>query len=226
MRYADLRSVSPNWIHDTPCMISSTAISVPTTHSPDHGSDQIEHHSDHQADQAARHQQPPSRHVPMPHADDDAQDAADDQRCRHQDRDDQRSLDRLVHQQKAADHVENAHQQMQRERTPLAIHEGVHDLEHAGHHQQRADEDDAGDGEGDDVEPGDDAQHKLGNTEGDEPAPPGLRAKMVGGCCQVAHGPNVNDECAARATWPGSRRLFHPGGARMRPVMIAAHSSQ
>ena len=37
---------------------------------------------------------------------------------------------------------------------PLAIHEGVHDLEHARHQQQRTDEDDAGDGEGDDVEPG------------------------------------------------------------------------
>ena len=70
----------------------------------------------------------------------------------------------------------NADQQMQREAAPLAIHEGVHDLEHAGHQQQCADEDDAGDGEGDHVEPGDHAQHELGDAEGDEPAPAGARA--------------------------------------------------
>ena len=104
-----------------------------------------------------------------------------------------RSLHRFVHQQKAADHVEHAHQQMQRECAPCAIHEGVDDLEHAGHHQQRADEDDAGDGEGDHVEPRDDAQHELDDAEGNEPAPAGARAGIGAGGGQVAHAADVNE---------------------------------
>ena len=32
------RNASPNWIHDTPWKMSSTAIRVPTTHRPDQGS--------------------------------------------------------------------------------------------------------------------------------------------------------------------------------------------
>jgi 16S rRNA C967 or C1407 C5-methylase (RsmB/RsmF family) len=97
----------------------------------------------------------------MLYADDNAQDAAKDQRSGDEDRYDQSSREWIVHQQEATDHVENAHQQMQRECTPLAIHEGVHDLEHACHQNQRADEDDAGDGERDDIEPCDRAQHEL-----------------------------------------------------------------
>ena len=109
-------------------------------------------------------------------ADHDAEDAADDQGGRHQDRDDQRALERFGHDQETADHVEHAGQQVQQEAAPLAVHEGVHDLEHAGHQQQGTNEDDAGDGKRDDVEPGDDAEHQLRDAEGDKPAPAGAWA--------------------------------------------------
>ena len=150
--------------------------------------------------------------MPVLHTDSDAQDAADDQRRRHQDGDNHRTLQRLVHQQEAAYHVKNPHEQMKREPAPFAVHEGMHDLEHARHQQQRTNEDDAGNGEGDDIEPGDDAQHKLGDPEGNEPSPSSAGTGAASGSSHVAHAIDVNEVSGAVAT----RRLFHPGGARMR----------
>ncbi len=81
---------------------------------------------------------------------------------------------------------------MQGEAAPLAVHECVNHLEGAGHKQQRADEDHAGDGEGDHVEPGDNAKRELGYAEGNEPAPGGARTLFAIGD-EIAHSGNVND---------------------------------
>jgi hypothetical protein len=61
----------------------------------------------------------------------------------------------------AAGHVEQAHKQVQDERAPCAVHEGVDDLEHARDQQHGANEDDAGD-----REPGDNAEHDLHDAVG------------------------------------------------------------
>ena len=91
------------------------------------------------------------------------------------------------------------------------------DLEHAGHHQHRADEDDAGDGEGDHIEPRNDAEHDLGDAEGDEPAPAGARAGAGVGRGEVAHGADGNELRHRYGNPPASGRLFPSGRGRMRP---------
>ena len=54
----------PNISQVIPCTSNSTPISVPSTHSPDHGKLRVKQHAYHNADQSAKRHQPPAAPSP------------------------------------------------------------------------------------------------------------------------------------------------------------------